>query len=431
MKKKSVKNSNLGFTLIELLAVIIILSILLIIAIPTVTEYISNSRKTSYISTANSYIIGTKNLVNSGKLDIYDVDATYYIPGVCISMEKGENRSPFGDFLDYYIVVTYDGSGYNYYWTSRDTGNMGIYLTHGSLLKSDSVKSGVKQISTNIGVGNRIKILVLKNDCTTENADVKIPTLSIDENGAIGSDYSDSFSVVVDGLNNEWNESYKVYDDDQAKIYLTQDAEYLYIYGEIKNANAKNYDNTQLYFAVEGQSTSFTDFKYMLENERLYKGVHGGTIDHDSVTSVEYETDTGIEAKIPKEFIKVTNAFYVLEIFIAYLNDWDYVLQYVLDIDGANSKYKIDGVNTEYSSAIYSGNGNKLYVDYDEKNIYLYGETNSNFKYVQIEFRLKNETDYSKYIEEDSFYKETDTWVSILPSAMNQIVLNINCLYLI
>ncbi len=50
MKKKN------GFTLIELLAVIIILGILMIIAIPSVTNYISNSRKSAYVDTAKEIV---------------------------------------------------------------------------------------------------------------------------------------------------------------------------------------------------------------------------------------------------------------------------------------------------------------------------------------------------------------------------------------
>lgn len=52
-----------GFTLIELLSVIIILGILMIIAIPSVTKYISDSRKNAYVDTAKKIIAGARNLV--------------------------------------------------------------------------------------------------------------------------------------------------------------------------------------------------------------------------------------------------------------------------------------------------------------------------------------------------------------------------------
>ena len=65
--------NNKVFTLIELLAVIIILGILMIIAIPSVTMYINDSRKNAYIDTAKEMIGSARNLVNEGKLKIVPV----------------------------------------------------------------------------------------------------------------------------------------------------------------------------------------------------------------------------------------------------------------------------------------------------------------------------------------------------------------------
>jgi type IV pilus assembly protein PilA len=114
-----------GFTLIELLAVIIILGILMIIAIPSVTSYINDSRKSAYIDTAREIIAGTRNIVNEGKLGMYDTNTTYYIPSSYIKTENA-SKSPYGDFVQAYVVVTYDGTGYRYYWTSVDDAGQGI-----------------------------------------------------------------------------------------------------------------------------------------------------------------------------------------------------------------------------------------------------------------------------------------------------------------
>ena len=48
------KNEN-GFTLVELLAVIVIMGILMMVAIPSVTRTIENSRKDTFVDIAKSY----------------------------------------------------------------------------------------------------------------------------------------------------------------------------------------------------------------------------------------------------------------------------------------------------------------------------------------------------------------------------------------
>ena len=62
-----------GFTLIELLAVIIILGVLMLIAIPSVTEYISSSRKSGYINNAREIM---NNSVNGEKTKLYAIGFT-------------------------------------------------------------------------------------------------------------------------------------------------------------------------------------------------------------------------------------------------------------------------------------------------------------------------------------------------------------------
>lgn len=74
-----------------------------------------------------------KNKVDSSEFSMYDTDVTYYLPASCIFLESGGD-SPYGEWKDAYIIVTYDEVGYDYYWTSTDSANMGILLTNVDLL---------------------------------------------------------------------------------------------------------------------------------------------------------------------------------------------------------------------------------------------------------------------------------------------------------
>ena len=172
MRKEKKKNSVLGFTLIELLAVIIILGIMMLIAIPSVTAYINNSKKEAYINTAKEYIKGAANIVNTGKLDMFDINTTYYIPTECIPLETG-GESPFGKFDPAYVVVTYDNNSYDYYWVSRDTTGMGIKkVTLGNDLNSKLIESGITKdnVKPNVAVESRSQIKILDaTTCTNMN----------------------------------------------------------------------------------------------------------------------------------------------------------------------------------------------------------------------------------------------------------------------
>ena len=163
-KKKSTKRA---FTLIELLAVIIILGVLMIIAIPSVTSYINSSRKSAYITTAQNFVDSARVMVNSGKYGMYDPDVTYYIPKACVSLEKGGD-SPYGELNDAYVAVTYRGNSFDYYWISRDETHQGIYLTYSEILSNEKISSDMKDIYPTIAVGDRSQVgLLSSSDCST------------------------------------------------------------------------------------------------------------------------------------------------------------------------------------------------------------------------------------------------------------------------
>ena len=153
MKKANKK----GFTLIELLAVIIILGVIMLIAIPSVTQQITNSRKNSYIDTASSYISAVVVKVNEGQLPMFDTHRAYLIPVgnddkvSCVSLESG-GASPFNKFYNYaYVLVQYTGDSYNYWFLAEDGSLQGFEATETKKLEKatkDLVKSGMKSIDT-------------------------------------------------------------------------------------------------------------------------------------------------------------------------------------------------------------------------------------------------------------------------------------------
>ena len=162
--------NNKGFTLIELLAVVIILGILMLIAVPAISQYIEDSRSNSYITTAKSIAGSARNLVNSGKLKLEDKSMTYYIPISRINAEN-ELTSPFGEFTEAYVGVTFNGDHYDYYWVSNDSKGNGIKVKNVDDLKASDIERGLTDadIITSIEktpAGKRRKACILQADNT-------------------------------------------------------------------------------------------------------------------------------------------------------------------------------------------------------------------------------------------------------------------------
>jgi type IV pilus assembly protein PilA len=161
-----IKNEK-GFTLVELLAVIIILGVLLVIAVPAVSSYINDSRKNVYITTAKEYIKEAEKKVLSKEYKFYDKDTTYYIHIKNIPLEN-DGRSPYGEWLDAYVAVAYKGnSEWVYSWTSIDEQGFKVDLTDSNELDVDAiykVNGSDMSLDNKVAIGERTKfVLIDKN----------------------------------------------------------------------------------------------------------------------------------------------------------------------------------------------------------------------------------------------------------------------------
>ena len=179
-----------GFTLIELLAVIIILGILMIIAVPAVTKYINDSRKKSYITIAGNITSGVRTIVNSGKYNMTDKNTTYYIPAEYVKTENGF-KSPYGEFTEAYVGVIAIDDYFNYYWISRDEAGVGVSsLIPVDKLDVDDLKENIPEddVTAKIrstGIGNRTTIKLLKSDGSWETITLADTSNNITEGGAL------------------------------------------------------------------------------------------------------------------------------------------------------------------------------------------------------------------------------------------------------
>ena len=110
--EKVLKNNKKGFTLIELLAVIVILAILVMVAIPAVTKYLNSARQGTFADNALSAISAVRNdvIMNGFVADTTPTTEpyryTYNMDKINSLLEKKLNSSPFGKkYTNAQIVV--------------------------------------------------------------------------------------------------------------------------------------------------------------------------------------------------------------------------------------------------------------------------------------------------------------------------------------
>ncbi len=167
------KKNNLGFTLIELLAVITIMGILLLVAIPAVTSAIENSRRDTFVTVSKQYIETVRNAVMADELKCGEGaaavnvaatgDGVYYIhikmakesgsgdadaQNTADLMEKG-GLSPWGSAeLEGYVMWTKEDNKIEYKVQLADTGHHGLAEAHSekALKRSAVLTSGVNAV---------------------------------------------------------------------------------------------------------------------------------------------------------------------------------------------------------------------------------------------------------------------------------------------
>lgn len=170
---KKININNKGFTLIELLAVITILGILMLVAIPNVTRTIENSRRDTFADLAKQYINTVRNAVLADELKCgtnatsvgATGDGTYYFQidsagqvGTSNDLMENSSKSPWSssDVVGYvsWTKATTPASGNNPPKTTTtysillvDSGKHGIYGNNPVEEKNISRTS----VSTNTG----------------------------------------------------------------------------------------------------------------------------------------------------------------------------------------------------------------------------------------------------------------------------------------
>ena len=139
-----------GFTLIEVIAVIIIIGVMMLVAVPNVTSYILNSRKASFATDVHAYIETIRAEYEGREYGPYLSDEEIMIvPIEIIVLEKGDSgKTPFGNY-DYnksYVVIVPEKNGYQFYANVVDDAKYGVVMTPYNILNGDAVKENVDGI---------------------------------------------------------------------------------------------------------------------------------------------------------------------------------------------------------------------------------------------------------------------------------------------
>ena len=137
MKKK-------GFTLIEIIAVIVIIGIVMLIAVPAVINYTRNSNQAVYANNIGSFLEQAKLEYGEKQFGPYmDDNEIMVVPISRIETTKGDNtRSPYAEFIDEqsYIVIERKGKSLYYYASAVDQMSWGLIAKREDEINNDAIE---------------------------------------------------------------------------------------------------------------------------------------------------------------------------------------------------------------------------------------------------------------------------------------------------
>ena len=176
-KKKNKKMNQAGFTLIELLAVVTIMGILMLVAIPAVSRTIENTRKDTFVDTAKQYVNAAKTMWTADMLECHEGDVTkwVYASGVAsdhhyyIPIETNTDNQVSG-----VVYPTLLDNGGKSAWGNRDvTGYVVIYVKADKVTTSRG-EEDYRKISYGICLSDSIHGLV---SCKSDTGVVDFNTI--------------------------------------------------------------------------------------------------------------------------------------------------------------------------------------------------------------------------------------------------------------